>query len=160
LTSRSAPSTSSTCELDNHANTCCAGANTLKILDEGKTVTIHGYHNDFELHHDVPIAQVATMWQNPRDGQTYILITNEALYSGEQLWETLLNPNQLQANELVIEDVPRQFDNNSSHVIFVPGSGVTIPLMLRGIISQFDTVKPTWTDYETYLHVVLMSDLP
>jgi len=44
-------------------------------------------------------------------------------------------------------------------VIFVPGYGLTIPLSLHGIISQFDTVNPTWMDYDTYLHVVLMSDL-
>jgi len=33
--------TDSLCELDSHADTCCAGANTLKIHDEGQTVSVY-----------------------------------------------------------------------------------------------------------------------
>ena len=33
----------SRCELDSHADTCVAGSNTLRISDEGRQVTVHGY---------------------------------------------------------------------------------------------------------------------
>ena len=36
----------SRCELDSHADTCVAGSNTLRISDEGRQVTVHGYSDE------------------------------------------------------------------------------------------------------------------
>ena len=55
---------------------------------------------------DVSIAMVATMWMHPQNGQPYILIINEALYFGDQVDVTMLNPNQLCMIGIIVEDVP------------------------------------------------------
>jgi len=89
--------TDSTCELDSHADTCCAGAgaNTLKIHDEGQTINVHAYTGNYELIPNISVATVATLWRDLKDGSPHILIIHEALYFGDRLAESLLNPNQL-----------------------------------------------------------------
>ena len=110
---------------------------------------------------DVEIVTAATLWHDPETGRPYILIINEALFFGDQLGETLLNPNQMRDHGLQIEEVPRQYDDKSSHAIHIPDAGITIPLQLEGIISCFETTKPTWEEYadESIPHVVLTSDV-
>ena len=140
-------------ELDSHADTCVAGRNTLLVSDEGRQVTVHPYSGEYKPIQDVSIATVATMWIHPQNGQPYILIINEALYFGDRVDVTLLNPNQLRANGVIVEDVPRQFDSKSSHSIFHPTAKLRIPLSLDGISSGFVSRKPTWAEYEQYPHV-------
>ena len=119
-TTTSPPGTIALCELDSHADTCVAGRNTLLVSDEGRQVTVHPYSGEYKPIPDVSIATVATLWIHPTDGQPYILIINEALYFGDRVDVTLLNPNQLRANGIIVEDVPRQFDPKSSHSIYHP----------------------------------------
>ena len=146
--------------MDSHADQCCAGSNCLKIADEGRVVTVRPYHDDYAPLEGVPIATVATRWEDPKNGNPYILIFHESLYFGNRLGETLLNPNQMRSNGLIVEDVPRQFDNNSSHSIVVPKHGLTIPLTLDGVVSTFPTSKPTWEEYNTLPHIEMTSDMP
>ena len=146
-------------ELDSHADTCVAGCNTLLLSDQGHQVTIHTYSGEYKPIQDVSIATVATMWIHPKNGQPYILIINEALYFGDRVDVTLLNPNQLRANGVIVEDVPRQFDPKSSHSIYHPTVKLRIPLSLDGICSGFVSRKPTWAEYEQYPHVELTSPM-
>jgi hypothetical protein len=91
---------------------------------------------------NVPITTVATLWELP-DGEKLILIIHKALYFGERLkTSTLLTPNQLRANGLVVDNVPRQFKADSTHTIFDPASGVRIPLSINGQASGFVSQKP------------------
>jgi hypothetical protein len=93
-------------ELDSHADTCVAGRNTLLVSDDGRRVTVHPNSGEYKPIQDVSIATVATLWIHPDDGQPYILIIHEALYFGNRVDVTLLNPNQLRANGVKVEDVP------------------------------------------------------
>jgi len=147
-------------ELDSHADTCVAGCNTLLVSDEGRQVTVHPYSGEYKPIQGVPIATVATMWVHPQNGQPYILIINEALYFGDRVDVTLLNPNQLRANGILVEDVPRQFDPKSSHSIYHPTAQLRIPLSLDGISSGFVSRKPTWEEYKQYPHIELTSSMP
>ena len=91
------------CKLDSHADTCCGGANCLFIKFEGCMVMVAPYHNEYEPM-TVKIAMVATLWEDPKDGQLYILLIHEALYFGDHLQQTLLNPNQLRSHGLIVEE--------------------------------------------------------
>ena len=86
------------------------------------------------------------MWDDPKTGHPIMLIMNETLYFGDKLPHSLINPNQLRANGLKVEDCPKQFDRTSSHSIFVPDEDLTIPLQLSGVISRFHTYKPSKSD--------------
>ena len=80
--------------------------------DNGCQITIYPYSGKFKpAIQGVSIATVATMWIHPENGQAYILLTNEALYDGDRVNVALLNPNQLCALGVEVEDVPCQFDS-------------------------------------------------
>ena len=85
---------------------------------------------------------------------------HEALYFGDELEHSLLNPNQLRDHGIRVDDVPRQFEKTSTHSIYVPGHDLTIPLTLEGIISGFDCQKPTWEEYENNPKIELTTDRP
>ena len=42
----------------------------------------------------------------------------------------------------------------------IPDAQVSIPLTLEGIMSGFESRKPTWEEYETLPRVVLTADTP
>jgi hypothetical protein len=54
----------------------------------------------------VPIVTAATAWQSPHTGQLYILIFNEAIWMGDQMTHSLLNPNQLCHYGTRVQDDP------------------------------------------------------
>jgi hypothetical protein len=144
--------------LDSHADTCVAGPNTILIAEDGRVVNVFSYSRDKTS--NVPIATVATLWESP-EGEKLILIIHEALYFGERLkTSTLLTPNQLRANGLVVDDVPRQFNANSTHSIFDPASGVRIPLSIKGQASGFVSHKPTLKEWNDCRKVILTSERP
>jgi hypothetical protein len=98
-------------ELDTHADTCVAGANTVVLDLTGKHVSVTPFCEDeHELITEIPIATVATFYDCPDTGRERVLIINKALYFGSKMTNTPLCPNQLQQHGIVIEDCPRQFD--------------------------------------------------
>jgi hypothetical protein len=144
-------------ELDSHADTCLAGANTVLIGDDGRTTSVCSSIND--IYDNVTIGTVATYWISD-DGTPYILIIHEALYFGDKVKITLLTPNQMRHFGLVVDDVPRQFDLSSTHSIYDPVSRVRIPLSLNGVCSGFTSYKPTAKQLRTTARIYLTSDQP
>jgi hypothetical protein len=55
----------------------------------------------------------------------------------------LLNPNQIRYHGNKVHNVPKQFDQDSSHAIEILSKNLVLPLGLDGIISYFPTCKPT-----------------
>jgi len=142
------------CELDSHADTCVAGRNALEIAhDDGRTVTVSPYTSEYAPRKGIRIALAAFLWEDAESGKGYILIVHEALYFGDELEHSLLNPNQIRDNGIR----PQQFDKESTHTIYVPSCDLTIPLTLRGIISGFECWKPTWEEYLSLPKVKLTS---
>ncbi len=59
-------------ELDSHANTCVAGANTVPLWYTDCAVSVSPFIGEYQPLSDVPIASVATAWDHPETGETYI----------------------------------------------------------------------------------------
>jgi hypothetical protein len=149
-------------ELDSHADTCCAGSNCVVVEYTGKACNVIGYNrntsND-ELH-DVPIVTAATAYDAP-NGDTYILIIAQALYLGGLLDYTLLCPNQLRANGIVVDDVPKHLSptpGTATHSVYVPNADLRIPLCMKGVISYFTTRTPTSQELESCTWIMLTSE--
>jgi len=53
----------------------------------------------------------------------------------------LLYPNQLRHNGLIVNDIPRAYDPNSSHSITIPGK-LNLPLKMFEVMSYLPTRKP------------------
>jgi hypothetical protein len=150
-------------ELDSHADTCCADSNCTVIEFSGRTCNVVGFNRsnpNSELT-DIPIVKAATAYDSPT-GETYIIVIPQALYLGEYLDYTLLCPNQLRHNGVIVDDIPRHLAPDpefATHSIFLPEDSTRIPLELNGVISGFPTRTPTLEEIENCKWLTLTSEL-
>ena len=151
-----------TIELDSHADTFVGGSNCVMLPDTetGDKATVYSFSDESRPFREIPIGSLATAWVDPKTSETVILVFNEGLYFGDRLNHSLLCPNQLRAHGVEVKDAPKHLDNESSHAIYSDQDDLTIPLRLRGVISLFDTHKPTDEELENCRHVHLTSDQP
>ena len=96
---------------------------------------------------DVPIVTAAVAYDDPLTMTTFVLIIHQALYF-EQLRHNLLCPNQLRQHGIIVNDTPLYFllpeqRREDDHRIVIPETDLSINLKLRGVISYFETRKPT-----------------
>ena len=103
---RATTSTESQIELDSHADTIVCGSNCVILHYTGKECDVSPYTDTYEAIKSVPIVQAATAYDNPETGETTILIFNEAIWMGNLLDHTLVNPNQLRAYGITVQDNP------------------------------------------------------
>eukprot|EP00536_Pseudo-nitzschia_multiseries_P015322 jgi/Psemu1/41997/gm1.41997_g len=150
------------CELDSHADTTAAGSNMVLLdsLDSILTyVDVAPFSDTYSPLTNVPIARCATAWTNPTDGVTYILVFGQALYFGDSLHNSLICPNQVRdCNFNKVEDTPRRYDSTSTHGISLQSNNtyLFIPLQADGVISYFDSCKPTKKELANCEHVLAM----
>ncbi|KAI2502129.1 hypothetical protein MHU86_12359 [Fragilaria crotonensis] len=147
------------CEMDSHADTCVAGSNCVILEYTGSTAEVEAYSPDYPSKQG-PIATVATAYDCTTSATTYVLIINEALYLGDSLSFSLLSPNQLRDNDVLIDERHRQHAQDSIFGIHVPSASLTIPFTLKGVVACFDTRPPTQDELDdTSLHVEITSDI-
>ena len=113
------------------------------------------YSDTYDAITDVPVVTGATLWTSPHDGDEYILIFNEALWMGNTLQHTLVNPNQLRAYGTTIQDNPFA----SPPLKFEPPTGPTIPLTTMGTIIYCNTRTPSDHELSTLPHIPLSSSV-
>jgi hypothetical protein len=98
------------CEMDSHADTCVAGPNF--VVDEytGENCDVTPYSNKYQPIMGVPIVNASTAYTNPETGETVILRFNQVLWYGKKLDMSLINPNQIRYNGLVVSDDPTDWN--------------------------------------------------
>ena len=144
-------------EFDSHADTVVLGSNAVVLHFTGNECEVSPYSDEYEAINNVPVVRGATLWTDQRDNQGYILVFNEALWMGDSLPHSLINPNQLRAYGTIVQDNPFSCD---PLVIEPPNDDVTIPLFTLGTIIYADTRAPTQEELSTLPHVVLTADSP
>jgi hypothetical protein len=150
-------------ELDSHADTCVAGANCVLIETEGETVNVYGFSDERKPFEKIPIGTVATAYDDPKTGETVILILHQVLFFGDRLKNSLLCPNQLREGDVEVDDVPKIYNRFSSHSISIPRADkeeYEIPLRLKGVISYFRSRRPTEEELSVCERLELTSALP
>ncbi len=93
-------------EMDLHADTIVCGSNCVIMHYTGKECDVSPYTDAYNAIKSVPIVQAATAYNNPETGVTSILVLNEAIWMGDQMRHTLVNPNQLRAFGVTVQDNP------------------------------------------------------
>jgi hypothetical protein len=144
------------CDLDSHADTSLVGRGFILLGEPYSYVNVHGFAKKF-VTNNVPIGTAATVWISPLNGKPYLFVVHECIFMGDQMPHTLLCPNQLRANGLIVEDTPKQYDSRSSHSIIDKVHKITIPLYLYDVFSYFETRKPTDSELENLERIELTS---
>jgi hypothetical protein len=101
---------------------------------------------------EIPLARCCTVWTDQSDSSEHLLVGDQMLWFGTQLPHSLINPNQLRAYGLNVNDDPfdnsRKFGINSEHLF--------IPFDTTGTVVHFDTRVPTEWE-KSHLPVVLLT---
>ena len=142
------------CELDSHADTIVAGKNCIVFSYTGKECSVVLYQEGCDLTDNVPIANVATAWQSPENGEIFTLIFHEALWMGSLMDNSLINLNQLRHYGVNFQDDP----TSNRPLSFISWNGdFTMPLHQEGTILYFDTHTPIQKELDTCPHINLSS---
>ena len=142
------------CELDSHADTTVVGNNCIISHYTGKQCDVSPYRDDYESIRDVPIVTAATAWQSKSTGETFILIINEAIWMGDSMDTTLINPNQLRYFGIKVQDNPVSKEPLS---IVTENDEFSINLQMEGTIISFTTRTPTDREMLECTHIHLTS---
>ena len=144
-------------EVDNHADTCVAGANCVILAYTGKECDVSPYRDDYEPVTNVPIVHAGTAWTSKRTGQTYILVLNECLGMTDTMDHTLVNPNQLRHFGVRVQDNPMSSRPLS---IITENNEFCMELAIEGTIVFAETRTPTLKELNECPHVQLTSSSP
>ena len=131
-------------EIDSRADTVCCGKSYRMIEQSPRVATVSGFHGDLGAVNNVPIGNCCTAIDHPDLQETLIVVCNEALYFGAGMEDSLISPNQLRANGLIVDTCPKQYSNGKSmHGIYDPHEDIFIPFRMHGCISYFASRLPT-----------------
>jgi hypothetical protein len=91
-------------EMDSHADTIVPGNNAIILQYTSRECDVSPYADSYEPICDVPIVTGATAVTDSTTGDTIILVFHEAIWMGDQLEHSLLNPNQLRHYGVTVQD--------------------------------------------------------
>ena len=118
-----------------------------------RTADVYPYDTSYKPIQNITIVSGATAWTSADDNITYILVINEALYYGNKLDHSLINPNQIRANPIDVHDNPFGNEPTSIHI----NGGPRIPLISNGTKIYFDSRTPTEEELNICQHIQLTS---
>ena len=98
-----------------------------------------------------------TAYDDDATGQTYILVFHEALYYGNKLDHSLINPNQLRNYGIKVNDNPYDISNSLG---IIANDEVLIQMHTRGTKIQFETRVPTTQELNECLKIDMTSPIP
>ena len=89
--------TTGTNEIDNHADTVCAGPNWKLLELTGELCNVTPFSSDYEPKSNIPVAKCATTYTCPDSEHSVFLIADQVLWFGTALHCSLINPHQIRA---------------------------------------------------------------
>ena len=140
-------------ELDTHADTNVLGSNCIVISYTTRECDVSPYTDSYQAIRNVPIVTGATAWTSTHSGDTYILVFHEALWMGDVLDHSLINPNQLRHFGVTVQDNP--YSDTALHI--TNDDDLVLPLHTQGTTIYFDSRTPTDHELQTCRHVHLTS---
>ena len=130
--------TESNNEIDNHADTICAGANWRVMEFTGEYCDVTPYSNEYEPKRNIPIAKCATVYTSS-NGQSYLLIADQVLWFGTALPNSLINPQQIRSFGIPLCDDPW----DPTRTLGMDTGNVFVPFETLGSTVLFVTHTPT-----------------
>ena len=133
-------------ELDTHADTCCFGKHAAILFETGHTVRVSPFTSSLGTI-DAPIITACVAYDDLKTHETYLLVFHQSIYIND-MDTNLLCPFQLRSFDVVVNDIPLQHipipkRSHTDHSIITNDPQVQIPLSLDGVISYFNTRRPT-----------------
>jgi hypothetical protein len=141
-------------ELDSHADTIVLGGNAIIMHYTNRECDVSPYADSYEPIRNVPIVAGTIAVTSSATDLTHILIPNEAIWMGEMLDHSLINPNQLPFHGIEVQDNP--FGDVAMHIASDHDDFVH-PMQADGTTIFFDSRTPTNYELDNCPHVILSS---
>jgi hypothetical protein len=141
-------------ELDSHADTVVLGSNCVILNYTGRECDVSPYTDTYDAIKGVSIVKGATAWTSNLTGETFILVFNEALWMGDIMEHSLINPNQLRHHGVHVQDNP--YSATQVHIA-TEDEEFILPLETDGTIIFFPSRTPTEKELQTCRHILLTS---
>jgi len=139
-------------EIDTHADTCYFGSNSLVVEYTGKHVDVTPFPQNLGKLNQVLITSRAVAYDDPVTMQTYTMVFHQALYMADRISHSLINPMQLRMAGHKYFECPKHLCANPTEQDHsIQCHDLSLQLALDGVISYFDTRKPSFQEYETVL---------
>jgi len=140
-------------EIDSHADTCCLGANFIPLYFTSKICNVTPFLDDLPVMADIEICSGAMAYDDA-NGNTIILVVNKALWMGNKLQHSLLNPYQICANGINLCDDP----TDTRRLFGIEANGIQINFKMNGTTCSFATRTPTTWELDNCQHIELTSN--
>ena len=141
-------------ELDSHADTIVLGSNAIVMHYTTRECDVSPYSDANDPIKNVSIVTGATVVTGAETGMTLILLFNEAIWMGDLLDHSLINPNQLRHYGIDVQDNPYHADG--LHIAST-GDDFIHTIKADGTTKYFDSRTPTNHELATCPHIVLSS---
>ena len=145
-------------ELGLHADTIVLGKNCVVLAHTGRECDVSPYTSTYKAITNVPIVTGATAWTCQNTGDTYILVFHEALWMGDVIDHTLVNPNQLRYFGVKVQDNP--YHVVPMHTATEAEDTMCFPLHSEGTTIFLSTRTPTEQELHECVHIELTSKAP
>lgn len=141
-------------EMGSHADTLVLGSNSIILQYTSRECNVLPYADSYEPICNVPIVTGATAVTSLTTGETHILVFHEAIWMGDQLDHSLLNPNQLCHYGVTVQDNP--YAPTLLHMMS-PDEEFLLPMEADGTTIFFDSRTPTSYELDQCPHITLSS---
>ena len=130
--------------IDSWADTSCAGKHAyVEEFVVGKFVNASGFTSQLGTIKSLPIANVLYAYDD-ENGQTIILESNNAIYLGEMMEDSLMNPIQAEEEGVRVDTRPSYYYPNNDHAQTVTfADGTIIPVKYHGVLPYIPVRRPT-----------------
>lgn len=143
-------------EMDSHADTCCAGANWALMDLTGELCQVTPFLESYDPVEEIPVARCATVWTSNETHQDYLLVCDQMLWFGNRLPHSLINPNQLRAYGVDLNDNPYDAVKELG-MTCGDNMDTFVPFDNTGTLIHFESRVPTEQEMK-HLPVILLTD--
>ena len=145
---------------DTWADTSCAGRHAfIESFVEGKTVNAVGFSSSLGALENLPIVNAVYAYDF-NDGRTILLENCNAIYVGESMEDSLVNPLQCEDNGVKVDLHPLRFypqhEDECQQLSFEDGTN--IPLIFDGVLPCIMVRRPNSYELDTCKRLKLTSD--
>ena len=104
-------------ELDSHADTCCMGKAFKINYHTNQVCDVAPFNDSYEAMAGIQVTQGLTAYDKEETRETYIGVVSQGLDFTDTMEHSLLCPNQMRANGMTVDDVPKHLshDRSSTH---------------------------------------------
>ena len=143
--------------IDTWADTSCSGKHAyVESFIEGKTINASGFTSSLGTMKNLPIANVIYAYDT-NEGETLLLENNHTIYLGNDMQDSLINPIQVEENNIHVDTRNKRFYPNeidTCQTISFP-DGTIIPVEYDGVLPFIPIRRPTPSEIDTCRRLTL-----